>query len=170
MLFSQLGHAVKNNPRKFWSFVKTKTRKSRIPLHVKWTRKVSENLQDKANFFNEYFHSVFIKHDLSHAGFMPSKISNRYCLDNTTISNNEILALLAHLDVTKSPAYDNITALFLKEYKHEILSSNCSLFNYALKPRGIPYILEGSKMSLQYTRKVIYMMYKTIDLFHFYHA
>ena len=82
------------------------------------------------------FFSVFIKHDLSHEGIVPSEHIAGNSLDNTSVTTNVngIHALLANLDVAKSPGYDNVHALFPKE----LVASICSLFNMSLSQGEFP--------------------------------
>ena len=78
---------------------------------------------------------------------VPCEHSATNSLDNVTTNVYEILALLSNLDVTKSPGHDKIPALFLKECKHELVSSICSLFNMSISQEEFPTDLKKANVT-----------------------
>ena len=54
-----LGVSVTQNPKKFWSFVKSKTGSKSIPETMKVESKEVSNSQEISEAFNKYFNSVF---------------------------------------------------------------------------------------------------------------
>ena len=57
---TNLGHAVKENCERFWSFVKCKTGIKSVPKTVKWNDKEATNPTEQAALLNNYFNSVLL--------------------------------------------------------------------------------------------------------------
>ena len=70
---------------------------------------------DKANLFNDYFHSVFnIKDDQPPPPGCHAIFSVSECLSKITVSKSEILTTLQSLNPSKSPCPDGIPSRRLK--------------------------------------------------------
>ena len=97
-----LADKVESNPKKFWNFYSCKTKSRRLPPAIR--RDFSDadpvfNPTDKANVFNNYFHSVF-----NHVDNEPpppgchAKVSVRECLSHITLPASDVLTTLLHLN------------------------------------------------------------------------
>ena len=135
---NNLGDKVKQDPKKFWSFVKSKRVNSSLPSVMKWGSKCRENPQEKCKMFNEYFYSVFtdspddsINSPISHSSYDPS-------ISSLVIEENTVLEELSKLDTSKATGPDNISAIFLKQCRSELKTSICALFNRSLKEGIVP--------------------------------
>ncbi|CAB4039189.1 Hypothetical predicted protein, partial [Paramuricea clavata] len=83
----------KPNPKRFWSFLKIKSKVSDIPLKVslkssKNQRKYSNNNVDIANTFNEYFASIFT-HDNNSDHNLGEHSDPEIVLEDITLTNDE---------------------------------------------------------------------------------
>ena len=138
----KLADNVATDPKKFWNFYSCKTKAHKLPPAIK--RDITDpvpatNPIDRANLFNDYFHSVFnLKDDLPpppgcHAIFPVSE-----CLSKITMSESEILTTLRSLNPSKSSGPDGIPSRLLKELAPEISSSITCIFNKSLYEGSFP--------------------------------
>ena len=107
-----LGKSVRENPKKFWSFVKAKKCNSTMPTCVQWVNLKSDSSQEKCELFNRYFHSVYksfyISMEVSQPAFANLASVN---LSKLGVSQTMVLGDLAKLDVHKAVVPDSITEL-----------------------------------------------------------
>jgi hypothetical protein len=61
---NELGLSLKENPKQFWSYIKSKTGTGSVPTVVNWESKVADDPDSQASLFNEYFYSVFTQEDI----------------------------------------------------------------------------------------------------------
>ena len=59
--------SVKENLKRFWTFVRAKSAKPGIPKFINFHNAFASNPVDKANLFNDYFQSVFLATDNVHS-------------------------------------------------------------------------------------------------------
>ena len=105
-----LADKVESNPKRNFYICRTDSSKS-CRLSPVIRRHLSDanpvvNPTDKANIFNNYFHSVF-----NHAG-CHTNISVRKRLSHITLPVSDVFAALLHLDPLKSPGPDGILSLY----------------------------------------------------------
>ena len=48
-----------DNPKRFWSYVRSKTQSRTLPQLIKSDNRTSSDVRDKVQLFNSYFYSVF---------------------------------------------------------------------------------------------------------------
>jgi hypothetical protein len=119
---------VKHNPKKFWSYVQSKTKTcSSIPdLYIDSDKKtLTSSDSEKANFLADFFSSVFTEEDdlvMPELDINPD-IPN---LDILNISAETIKKKLDNLKIDKSPGPDNIHPRILRELS-KILSEPLSI-------------------------------------------
>jgi hypothetical protein len=119
---------VKHNPKKFWSYVQSKTKTcSSIPdLYIDSDKKtLTSSDSEKANFLADFFSSVFTEEDDL---VMPELDINPDIpkLDILNISAETIKKKLDNLKIDKSPGPDNIHPRILRELS-KILSEPLSI-------------------------------------------
>ena len=85
-----------------------------------------------ANMFNEYFASIF-NTDYQSSSENRVQPYNDIIIDDITLSEEEIVAVIKNLDTNKAQGPDNIPARLLKETANEIAPSLCALFNKSLR-------------------------------------
>ena len=116
------------NPKRFWSFFKSKSKYSNIPGKVSTKvndneRKYADNTIDIANMFNHYFASIFTCDSSLRFTDHQDRAHNVTTIDNITLSEEEIMAVFCP---------DNIPVRLLKETAVQITPSLCALFNKSL--------------------------------------
>ncbi|XP_028406787.1 uncharacterized protein LOC114529229 [Dendronephthya gigantea] len=131
------------NPKHFWSFFKLKSKVRNIPGKVSTKinereRKHVDSYSDIANMFNEYFASVltpqFVSDILEHRGYTYNTIT----MQDITLSEAEVIAVILNLDSNKAQGPDNISPRLLKETAIQIGPSLCSPFNKSLQIGVVP--------------------------------
>ena len=87
--------------------------------------------------FNEYFASNF---NTDYHSFSENRVQpyNDITIDDITLSEEEIVAVIKNLDTNKAQGPDNIPARLLKETATEIAPSLCALFNKSLRVGVLP--------------------------------
>ena len=98
-------------------------------------QRVSDDLE-KANLFNEYFFSVFLKDSNLKFTYPPN--SNTQSLYDIEISTTEVFEILSTLDVNKAPGIDGISPAVLKYCASPLLVPLCHLFTCSISSGRIP--------------------------------
>ena len=130
------------NPKRFWSFFKTKTKVSNIPdkvsMKVSNTERTSANNDvEIANTFNTYFASIFT-HDSDTDHQQENHSKTDIILDEITLTNDEVIAVLRNLGNNKAHGPDGVPARLLTETAYQIAPSLCALFNKSLRCGSLP--------------------------------
>ena len=135
---ANLGESVKNNPKRFWSFVKSKSKSDSIPSKVLWNNQTAESPAHKAELFNKYFASVF-KHDVNNPIILQDAINaSTVILSDITVSESEVVKILSSLNVNKAVGVDDLSPVVLKECCNQLKSSICNLINRSLIEGTVP--------------------------------
>ena len=102
----------KNNPKKFFSFIKSKKQDNIGITSLKENGAMFTSDKDIARILNDQFISVFSKDD----GITP-EIKGPKCpqIGNITITQNGVTKLLEDLDQSKASGPDGISTRILKE-------------------------------------------------------
>ena len=131
---------IKSNPKRFWSFIKSKTGSGSIPTKVTWNTQTGDTPYDQANLFNRYFHSVFTKSDDNLGKTFNSNFQNFSPpgFSNLEFSDDEVLKILLGLDTNKAIGPDKLSPYFLKSFAVEINSSLCYIFRMSFDSGIIP--------------------------------
>ena len=129
--------SLKDNPKRFWSYLKSRTRTSSIPNIVKLGEDYYRSPKEKSKAFNDYFFSSFTSTNTDEL-FLPDVgadpgTSSTELLDTIILSIEEVASILHQLDTNKALGPDGIPARLLKECADEIAPSLCSLFNQSLQ-------------------------------------
>ena len=130
------------NPKRFWSFFKSKAKYSNILGKVSTKvndneRKYADNTTDRANMFNHYFASIFTCDSYGSTDHQ-DRSHNVTTIDNITLLEEEIMAVIMNLNNNKAQGPDNIPVRILKETAVQITPSLCDLFNKSLCVGIIP--------------------------------
>ena len=138
MFIQELEPSLQTNPKRFWSFVKSKTGGSSIPDTVKWNMENAENCNDKANLYNRYFHSVFNKTADNADNFDRNEQISQQILSDIHINDDDVLKILLELDVNKAMGPDKISPILLKYFAQEITPSLSSMIRMSLENGTVP--------------------------------
>ena len=117
---SSLASSVKEKPKEFWRFFKTKTTGSSLPDTLTHHHEQFITAERKADAFNKYFASTF--HPATPRS--SSDGSSNYgenTLDSICVRTEEISYILSNLSTVKATGPDEISARMLKECSNEIV-------------------------------------------------
>ena len=133
-----IGQAVNHNPKRFWSYFKSRTKQRNIPQTVKLNSVTSSDNNEKCNMFNAHFHSSFslcLKTDdeLPHINV---KYDNNHSAVN--FSTQEVYTLLNKLDVHKAYGTENSSPHILKQCASQLSPSLANLFTLSMKTGKVP--------------------------------
>ena len=129
---------AKKNPKKFWSYVKRKTKvKESIPEIITSDGVATDDLS-KAEALNSFFASVFVDEPMSEQ--MPEledkQINVELC--DLELSPNKIKEKLQRLKIDKTPGPDCIHPRILKEIACEVAEPLYHLFNTSYNQGKLP--------------------------------
>ena len=135
---NNLGSTLADNPKRFWSFFRQKTKSKSLPQMVKNDNgQTATDAKDKATLFNAYFHSVLTPPKNYDA--LPHVVAYRHdMLGSISISESDVLVILNNLDVTKAIGPDGLSPRLLKECANQIVSPLSHLFNLSLSTKELP--------------------------------
>ena len=133
--------AVKQDPSRFWDFIKKRKSGYNIPQSVNFEGNCSHSRLDAANLFAIFFESVFSK---------ASPVPRLNCLDHIPVHNihlpciqftpDEVQKALEDLDPGKGPGTDNLPPVFLKNCARSLASPIANIFNHSLQVRVFPSV------------------------------
>ena len=127
-----------NNPKRFWSFIKSKTKSRSIPTEVSLDDQKASSSTDKAQLFNNFFASVFtVSPDIHDNDYDERKFTDN-AISSLTCCEAEVEKLLVNLNVSKAHGPDGITARMLREAAPAISASLTKLFNLSIQNGQLP--------------------------------
>ena len=127
MYVNQLTESLSSNPKKFWSFVKSRTGTSSVPSCIEYNGIKGYCPADKAEIFNKFFHSVFSRPVEEFSP--PSNMSSSHVISDVICTEVDVAKVLAELETNKSHRPDNIPPRILKECAKELAPFLAKLFN-----------------------------------------
>ena len=125
------------DPKKFWSLLKTKTKKNSLPQILRDAAGNDANTDiEKAELFKVYFHSTFNFQD--NLPYPPLDIFTDPGLALVQVTPQEVSNELKSLNVNKAIGPDGIPTAVLKECHTEISHSLSTIFNLSLLTGTVP--------------------------------
>jgi hypothetical protein len=119
-----------NNPKRFWSFIKSKRAESTGMAPLRKEGILYSNGNAKANILNDQFTSVF-SHELP--GEVPTKgVSPHSAVPDINITASGVLKLLRNINPNKATGPDTITGRLTKELATEITPTLTLIFKASL--------------------------------------
>ena len=109
---------IRTNPKRFWNFLRSKTKSKHIPSDMKFLGNTSDKPEVVANYFIVFFHSNFTR------------------VDNT--DNLPPIIILQNIDTSKATGPDGIPGVFLKSCAKELAPSFTKLWNISLQAGVFP--------------------------------
>jgi hypothetical protein len=135
------------NPKEFWKACKMLSWASTSIPALQMNGNVAKSHDEKAELLNTFFASCF---NNSHSPLTDEDFLNIQCPDSFPedflCSEDQILDMLASLDVTKSSGPGNISARMLKATAVSLAPSIIALFNLSLQLGRIPQAWKGSRV------------------------
>jgi len=153
---------LSSNPRKFWTFLKSRTASKSTPTYITENGIDYTNSTIKANIFNKFFHSVFTSNDDKNVPTVhPTYDPN---LSELSLIPGEVLKILKELDCSKATGPDGLPTKILKDFARELSVPICAIFNASLshglipndwkKANIIPVFKKGKKSSANNYRPI----------------
>ncbi|XP_055643865.1 uncharacterized protein LOC129780031 [Toxorhynchites rutilus septentrionalis] len=130
---------LKQNPKSFWSYVKSRKSGSHIPENVSYGDLTATTPEEAANLFANFFRSV---HSDDPPAFSATEFDNisplNVSLPPLTITPNDVLSALKKLDISKGAGTDRLPPTFLKECAESLMTPLSFIFNRSLIERSFP--------------------------------
>lgn len=130
---------IKSNPKGFFKFANSKMKSSNFPSRMVFEHSASADPKEICNQFAKFFQSVYKttegSHDFDYFSYLPDKLNN---ISASQITENEILAALEGLDVSKGPGPDEIPPIIMKTLASSFVIPLYLLFNWSLQLGQFP--------------------------------
>ncbi len=128
---------VKKNPKKFYSYVRSKTRTRDKVGPLKGNEgDIKDEDQDMCNILNNYFCSVFTR-ETDDISMRAGDYSGGY-LDYFLIDEDSVRSKIDNLKEGKAPGPDGISTTFLINTKDALVKPLTLIFNQSTREGGIP--------------------------------
>ena len=133
---SKLKEPLRENPKRFWTYVKTTAKPNRYPNFLRDGQHIVSDTKQMADMFNIHFQSVFNTNELvdnAIPGVFPSCTNAEDQLSNIQLTPPGVENALNTID-PKNPhaGPDKIPCRLLKELAPQIACLLCRLFNLSL--------------------------------------
>ena len=133
----KLVEGMKSNPKKFWQYVRTKTKiKDSIPCIRSETGEIITENAAKAELFNNYFKSVFTIEDNSDLPIFEKRTQDTF--STVPFSESVISKYLARLKESTSSGPDGIHSKLLRECSKSLAKPLKILFTKSMDKSKIP--------------------------------
>jgi len=138
---SVVAKACKNNPKKFWQYIKSKTTISSgigdLIVQEGVSTKVISDDSAKAQLFAEFFASIYTIESENPFEMIPNVLSPNSMLQ-IEIDENVVANKLLKLKLNKSPGPDMLHPRVLHEIRNEIVTPLTLLYNQSLCVGTVP--------------------------------
>jgi hypothetical protein len=147
----ELAKEVKNNPKKFWKYVKSKT-KTPTGIPELWKDENDEQAgtatedTEKANVLADFYSTVFTNEPPGETPDLPNRNINPMPL-REEISEILVSKLLKGLNPSKSPGPDKLHPRILKELAETLTKPVTMLFNRSLQSGNLPELWKRANVS-----------------------
>lgn len=129
-----------SNPKKFWSYVKSRKKTTGYPSMMFRGNMKSSNPVDSCSLFAEFFESVYVTDNESSSDlsgkFYP--IDKRIDIGSISLTINDIVTNLHDLDTDKGNGPDNISPVVLKNCAESLAFPLLHIFNSSLSTSKFP--------------------------------
>jgi hypothetical protein len=133
-----LAEEVKNNPKAFWKYVRSKTKvKTGIKDLKKDDGSYAHSDGEKAELLNAFFASVYTDEDTSHIP-TPDKMHHGDNLTEINIEVDDVKKQIKKLKTSKSPGPDGLHPRALKESCEEIAEALAIIFKKSMEEGVVP--------------------------------
>ena len=128
---------IRTNPKRFWSFLRSKTKSKHIPSEMKFQGNTSDEPEVVANYFNNLFYSNFTHvHNTDNLPPINSFINPNLSIVQLSVA--EVRIILQNIDTSKATGPDGIPGVFLKNCAKELAPSFTKLLNISLQAGIFP--------------------------------
>ena len=139
---------IKKNKKRFWSYIRSKTKVKESILRVTNTDGLlTDNDKDTANVVNEIFTSVFTKENPYGAIPAADYEYSGSLLKFLEITEEMVMKVLNKLDVNKSAGPDGITNRLLKSCKEALVKPLTKIFRKSMETGIVPMAWKEANVS-----------------------
>ena len=125
----------KSNPKKFFSYIKSKKAESTGVAPLKYNGATHSDSKIKADILNRQFSSVFTSEDDTQ---LPSLDEDHDEMPHISISRSGILKLLQNIDTNKATGPDGISGMLLKTLREEMADILVLIFQKSIDCGKLP--------------------------------
>ncbi|XP_068697553.1 uncharacterized protein [Montipora foliosa] len=144
----KLKASISENPRRFWSYIKSSTSDRPSPNFLIDGHKLVTDIRDRANILNKFFSSVFNPTSTASPTLSaPPSSGVGEKLDSIELTASEVREVLLSLDPSKACGPDNIPGSLLKNTAAEIAPSLCKIFNLSLSHGVVPVLWKRANVT-----------------------
>lgn len=132
---------LKRNPKKFWSFVKTKYKENGLPSSMVYGSRVASNSEEKCTLFAEHFASVFNKPDVQNdidPACLDAVPSNLVSVDTFDVTGSMLRKTIAKLKSSFVAGPDGIPAAVIKRCGSMLEVPLLKIFNMSMTEATFP--------------------------------
>ena len=135
---ANLPDILKENPKRFWSYFRAKTKTKCLPSKIRHEGVSATNPDDMACMFNKYF-KVASNNNTGVSSAVPDidEYKNMY-LSNILFTESDVLKVLSSLDCSKACGPDGVSPAVLKHCAKELAPSLVTLFNLSMEQSKVP--------------------------------
>lgn len=155
-----------NNPKLFWSFVKSRRSNSNYPKYIISNGIKSTEGEDICAAFNQFFQSVFLPplNEYPKVDLPPPQSGVTINVNSITLTEDQILKALSHVDCNKGAGSDKISPIFIWNCRTALARPLCIIYNRSLKEcvfptvwkeaQIVPIHKKGSKLNVEHYRPI----------------
>lgn len=137
--------SIVENPKAFWTFVKTKRNISTFPSVMSYKSVRADTGEDISNLFAEYFHSTFLVTGRSVDCSVNMNSVNGLCnISDIQVDPTKVCELLKSLDLTKSGGPDLIPPLLIVKCAESLTVPLCLLYKRSLSEGVVPKLWKSA--------------------------
>lgn len=127
----KIENSIKENPRAFWSYVKSKNQSNAYPSVMEFGGRSSDRGDEVSNMFGEYFHSTFLSDtptDVQYDTVSPQCCTTSVDIGMVEVQEEEVLKLFKSLDINKSAGPDNVPPILIIKCARSLVLPLCLLY------------------------------------------
>lgn len=153
LYLSKIENSLASNSNTFWSFMKSKSKRSSIPSCMTYLNRSCDSGKDICDLFSDYFYSNFLYSNstTSHTTNVTMSQSNLLTgtndISSVEIREDRVYKMLQSLDLKKSAGPDLLPALLLVNCSKTLSIPVTLLFKRSLHESSVPNIWKSAFVS-----------------------
>ncbi|KAJ8272727.1 hypothetical protein GJAV_G00092740 [Gymnothorax javanicus] len=134
-----------NDSKRFWSFIKTKFKRTSIPSTVSYRDRTASTPSEKADLFNNYFKTVYVSDNPIDPIPEFEHVIN-YLISPLQINVLDVNEILLSIDPRKSCGPDNISGIVLRECANELALPLSIIFQKSVDSGVFPTLFKQASI------------------------
>lgn len=123
---------LKENPRSFWTFIRSKKQNTDIPSLMKYNNYSSDNPTDIVNFFAAFFESNFKNNSSQNSQMYLESNTGDAILGHMILNEDDVLKAISQTRNSFRADADGLCAFLIKKCTSSILAPILKIFNLSL--------------------------------------